>query len=71
MISTPPELKGSVLDTQFSLSTPQGLFVHEVIPNGLTVSTCLTCTTVLASPTAAVLEVAETAHKCRRLGYYN
>jgi hypothetical protein len=71
MISTPPELKGSVLDTQFSLCTPPRTFVREVIPNGLIMSTCLTCTTVLASPTAAVLEVAETAHTCRRLGYDN
>ena len=63
-------MKGSVLDTQFSLSTPQGLFVHEVIPNGLTVSTCLTCTTVCASPTAAVLEIAEAAHECKEIGQH-
>jgi hypothetical protein len=71
IISTPPELKGSVLDAQFSLRIPPRTFVREVIPNGLIMSTCLTCTTVLASPTAAVLEMAETAHTCRRLGYDN
>ena len=70
MISTPPELKGSVLDTQFSLCTPPRTFVREVIPNGLIMSTCLTCTAVLASPMAAVLEVAEAAHKCKEIGQH-
>ena len=59
------ELKG-----QYCLSilpnshTPQSLFVHEVISNGLIVSTCLICQKVIASPKHTHLTMAEDSHKC-------
>lgn len=45
------------------------LFVHHSIANGLTVSTCLFCQKVFASPTAAGLKLAEAAHKCKGLDF--
>ena len=59
------ELKG-----QYCLSilpnphTPQSLFVHELISNGLIVSTCLICQKVIASPKHAHLTMAQDSHKC-------
>ena len=70
MISAPSELKGSVLDAQSRLRIPPRAFVREVMPNGLIMSTCLICTTVQASPTAAVLEIAEAAHECKETGQH-
>jgi hypothetical protein len=44
--------------------TPQGLFVHEVISNGLVISTCSICQKVFASPKPTPLKMAEDSHKC-------
>ena len=55
------------MDEQASPRPRFAAFVHQVIPNGLIVATCLVCQKVFASPTPAGLKMAETAHKCRGL----
>ena len=69
MMSTPPELKGFSVYERFSPHPRLPVFVHQVIPNGLIVTTCLVCQKVFASPTPAGLKMVETVHKCRGLGY--
>jgi hypothetical protein len=52
---------------QFSPLPRLPVFMHQVIPNGLIVSTCLVCRKVFASSTLAGLRLAEAVHKCRGL----
>ena len=44
------------------LSLPH--FVHKTTCNGIILSTCLLCSKVVGSPTAANLKIAEQFHKC-------
>lgn len=39
-------------------------FSHTTLPNGLTISTCLTCRKIIGSPTRANLRMAEEIHEC-------
>ena len=45
-------------------NTQQGLFVHELISNGLIISTCSICQKIFASPKPAHLTMVEASHKC-------
>ena len=45
-----------------SAAQPHPGFVHNVLPNGLTVSVCQLCLTPIASPTPASLRMAERNH---------
>jgi hypothetical protein len=43
-------------------------FVHTILANGLTVSTCQRCFTPIGSPTPASLRMAEENHRCEFAG---
>jgi len=43
-------------------------FIHKLIANGLTLSTCPLCQKFFASPTPAGIALAEKAHRCERNG---
>jgi hypothetical protein len=64
------ELKGQCcLSVLPNPHTPHGLFIHEVISNGLIVSTCFICQKVSASPKHSHLTVAEDSHRCIGLSF--
>jgi ribosomal protein S27E len=47
-----------------NVKTSHANFVQTTMANGLTISTCLTCSTIIASPTSASLRMAEENHVC-------
>ena len=44
--------------------TPPPAFVHRYSPNGLIISTCLSCQKIIASPGIPHLNLAEKSHTC-------
>jgi hypothetical protein len=51
-----------------STASPRPGFVHTILANGLTVSTCQRCFTPIGSPTPASLRMAEENHRCEFTG---
>jgi hypothetical protein len=51
-----------------SADSPRPGFIHRVLANGLTVSTCQRCFTAIVSPTPASLRMAEENHRCEFTG---
>jgi hypothetical protein len=50
--------------TRINAVAPAPGFVHNTVPNGLTISTCLRCLKSIGSPTPASLRIAEESHCC-------
>ena len=51
-----------------SAASPRPGFVHKVLANGLTISTCQLCFAAIGSPTPASLRMAEENHRCEFTG---
>jgi hypothetical protein len=57
-----PDKKG------MSADSPRPGFVHTILANGLTVSTCQRCFTPIGSPIPSSLRMAEENHRCESTG---
>jgi hypothetical protein len=55
-------------DKRLSTDSARPGFVHTVLANGLTISTCQLCFTAIGSPTSASLRMAEENHRCQVTG---
>jgi hypothetical protein len=51
-----------------NVERPHSGFIHTILANGLTISTCLLCSANIGSPTPASLRMAENNHRCEFAG---